>query len=147
VHTAVAYKGLYFRRRQAYSKAVLTQSRRADDILHSNCGALWLYFFISPTMAKSKSKPKVSEEVFFEPENLDRDKMFAGKDASNYLWCLHCERAYQRGKFRRRGSLQMCPYPNCSGDAVMDARDWAKVRGGHPTFPEVPEEGVHYPLY
>lgn len=98
-------------------------------------------------MPKRKSSSKISDEVFYEPENLDRDKMFADRDATDYLWCLHCERAYKRGKFRRNGELQMCPYPGCDGDTVMDGWDWAKLREHHSDYPEVPVEGTHYPLY
>ena len=99
-------------------------------------------------MPKPKKKQStISDEVFFDPENLDRDKMFADGGSTNYLWCLHCERAYQRGKFRRGGGLQMCPYPGCDGDTVMDGWDWAKLQGAHPNYPDVPVDGVRYPLY
>jgi hypothetical protein len=98
-------------------------------------------------MPNRKSPSKVSDEVFFEPDNLDRDKMFESQDTTDYLWCLHCERAYQRGKFRRNGELQMCPYSGCDGDTVLDGWDWGKLRDAHADYPALPVDGVHYPLY
>jgi hypothetical protein len=74
-----------------------------------------------------------------------RDEMF-GKEGSQYLWCLHCERTYDRGKWRVVNGLQMCPYADCDGDAVLDAWDWVSVRDGHPEFPEVPVPGTTYSL-
>ena len=91
-------------------------------------------------------KTEPGDKVFFDPSGLERNKVFAGGDISNFLWCLHCERAYERGKFRLRNGCQMCPYPGCDGDTVFDARDWAVVRDDNPDYPEIPDEGVHYPL-
>jgi hypothetical protein len=77
---------------------------------------------------------------------LDREKAF-GKDHSQYFWCLHCERAYKRTEFRQVGKLQMCPYPRCSGDTVMDAWEWDSIRQANPVYPKVPKYGVRYPMY
>lgn len=63
------------------------------------------------------------------------------------MWCLHCERAYGRQEFRLVGDLQMCPYPDCNGDAVIDAWPWDKVRAGHEAYPARPKIGKPYPLY
>ena len=78
---------------------------------------------------------------------LHRDRIFGGGERSDYLWCLHCERAYRRGEYRLVHGLQMCPYEDCDGDTVMDGWDWAQIRDGHPEYPEVPEMGKVYPLY
>jgi hypothetical protein len=41
----------------------------------------------------------------------------------------------------------MCPYPECSGDTVMDSLLWEEVREKHPEYPEIPERRKEYPLY
>ena len=76
----------------------------------------------------------------------DREKTF-GPDRCDFMWCLHCERAYGRRKFRPVGDLQMCPYPDCSGDTVIDAWPWDEVRKGNPGYPVVPKAGKRYALY
>jgi hypothetical protein len=66
---------------------------------------------------------------------------------SEHQWCLHCERAYKRGKHRLVDGLKLCPYKDCDGDTVMDGWPWPQVREGHPDYPEIPEKGKCYPLY
>lgn len=80
-------------------------------------------------------------------EESHREKAFGEDARSPYLWCLHCERTYERGKWRTKGELQMCPYADCSGDAVIDAWDWATMRDSNPGYPEVPDFGTRYPAY
>ena len=80
-------------------------------------------------------------------KQLDRDKVFKEDIKSDYLWCLHCERAYKRGMYRVVRGLQLCPYDDCDGDTVTDAWDWQKICDGHPDYPEIPEEGEVYLLY
>lgn len=75
-----------------------------------------------------------------------RDKAFAEERRSDFLWCLHCGRTYNRGQFRKQADLQMCPYEGCDGDTVIDGWDWEEVRDGHPEYPVVPKDGVVYPL-
>lgn len=77
----------------------------------------------------------------------DREKAFLDGGDSEYLWCLHCERAYKNGEYRQEGDLQMCPYDDCSGDTVIDAWDWETFAIQHHGYPEVPEIGKVYPLY
>lgn len=50
----------------------------------------------------------------------------------------HCERTYERGKWRTIDGFQMCPYIDCDGDAVIDAIDWAEIRDANPTYAERP---------
>lgn len=76
----------------------------------------------------------------------EREAIF-GRPSSGYLWCLHCERGYPHGTYRQIGELQMCPYENCDGDAVLDAWDWATLMENHPEYPEIPVENTRYPLY
>jgi hypothetical protein len=90
-------------------------------------------------------RSEISDKVFFNPHGLERDEVFTGGDISNFLWCLHCERTYQRGKYRLVDGCQMCPYPGCDGDTVIDARDWADVCDENPNYSEFPDEGVRYP--
>src|SRR5664280_3151660 len=66
---------------------------------------------------------------------------------SLFLWCLHCERTYRRGECRVINALQMCPYPDCNGDTVIDAWPWFTVRSYNPEYPVIPIEGTVYPLY
>lgn len=84
--------------------------------------------------------------VIFDPRSLERNQILEGSEPT-CLWCLHCERAYLRGKCRQIGNLQMCPYADCDGDAVIDAWDWGTVREENPSYPERPIEGTVYPLY
>ncbi|MCG3149378.1 MAG: hypothetical protein PCFJNLEI_02838 [Verrucomicrobiae bacterium] len=77
----------------------------------------------------------------------DRDQIFDEERRSDFLWCLHCERTYNRGAYRLVDGLQMCPYPDCDGDTVLDGWDWEQVREANPDYPLIPEEGKQYPLY
>lgn len=43
--------------------------------------------------------------------------------------------------------LQVCPYPDCDGDTVLDAFEWEWLRSYHPEYPAVPEWGTVYPLH
>lgn len=83
------------------------------------------------------------------PGESERELMF-GKSRSAWNWCLHCERCYPAGYFRvvdqGYAELQLCPYFDCDGDAVIDAWEWrqiAKMNG----YPAVPELGAVYPMY
>lgn len=89
-----------------------------------------------------------AHDVRHAPDELERDRVFErGADEGNYLYCIHCERAYERGYFREVGKLQMCPYADCDGDAVIDAWSWKQVADkDNPTYPAVPELGRVYPL-
>ena len=78
-----------------------------------------------------------------------------GRRLGEWVICIHCERCYQVGEFRkrrlqlstlRRVILQMCPYDGCSGDTVLDADPWGDGRGRHPEYEEVPERGRVYPI-
>jgi hypothetical protein len=75
-----------------------------------------------------------------------RTEMF-GTPKGTWVWCLHCERCYQVGEYRVVKGLQMCPYPDCDGDAVMDPWKWKKIREGNPDYPEIPERDRIYPMY
>lgn len=82
----------------------------------------------------------------------EREKMFGGLPKDAYLYCIHCERAYPKDMYRVMsdidfGLMQMCPYEDCDGDAVMDAWEWDRIRSEHADYPKVPEENKVYPMY
>jgi len=73
-----------------------------------------------------------------------------------YLWCLHCERTYKDGEFRevvekvpygQTETYEMCPYDDCDGDTVIDAKTWKWVKSINPQYPSVPLSNVVYSLY
>jgi len=74
-----------------------------------------------------------------------------GIPEGEWVWCSHCERCYKAGEYRievqMRNELQMCPYPDCDGDTVMDAREWNQLCDIHPEYPKEPERDKLYPLY
>jgi len=76
----------------------------------------------------------------------ERDAIFKPIPRGSWLWCLHCNRTYEHGKFRLIGDLQMCPYADCDGDVVIDSVIWSEVRREHSHYPEVPAPGVVYPF-
>lgn len=80
-------------------------------------------------------------------KHYDRDRIFKEERRSDFLWCLHCERTYNRGQYRKVDGLQVCAYPDCDGDTVIDAWDWEDVRDEHPEYPIIPKDGLVYPLY
>ncbi len=76
---------------------------------------------------------------------------------SKYVWCLHCERAYERCQARlqhfshpRFGEAELlsCAYEDCDGDLDFDGRDWKQIRTGREDrYPEHPVWGTVYPQY
>lgn len=65
-----------------------------------------------------------------------------------WVWCLHCERVYQRNEVRwdSENEVYLCAYEDCDGDALLDAWDYEERRVAC-GWPEVPEKGVTYSLY
>ncbi len=82
-----------------------------------------------------------------------RDAVFGKTPEGAVMYCIHCERTYPFGEYRTvkdpvgYGTLQMCPYEDCSGDAVLDAKDWDWVKGYNPSYPEHPKRDTVYPLH
>lgn len=90
----------------------------------------------------------------------DRDSTIETRK-TKYLWCLHCERTYKRGEFKVEriksftvdhvrydpGDFEMCPYPDCNGDAVLDAWEWEEIRKYNPGYPKIPQKDMVYPMY
>ena len=92
-----------------------------------------------------------------------------------WVWRLHCERCFeiyvskepqldeemgriegpasfgadleiQLGKQSGNSVYAECPYDGCDGD-LLDFWWWDEFRNDHPNTPEVPQDGVAYPLY
>jgi hypothetical protein len=78
--------------------------------------------------------------------NYDITKI-KGIPEGSWVWCLHCERCYKAGEYRKESSMQLCPYPDCDGDTVMDSWAWERLREIHPDYPKEPERDKVYPLY
>lgn len=87
----------------------------------------------------------------------NREEIFKDYECKDgmYLYCIHCERTYPCKEyrvqkpgdvFRGEEPLQLCPYDDCTGDAVVDAVEWSDVRVQHPEYPEIPDRGVEYRL-
>ncbi len=76
------------------------------------------------------------------------DELFAPRKRSvchaKWVWCMHCGEAHRRLAWEEN-DLD-CPTPGCDGMA-FDAVPWAEVRKQNPDYPQVPEEGVCYPMY
>lgn len=98
-------------------------------------------------------------------EDLDRHP-------ERWVWCLHCERAFQAKDVRRfrcedlvgakearflglKGEpYYMCAYEDCDGtpldfdwwDEMLEGKRWS-VRFADYGYPKVPERGKRYPLY
>lgn len=76
-----------------------------------------------------------------------------GHVLGDWVWCLHCERCYQVGEYRLEGGLQLCPYPGCDGDTVLDARAWngeyvMGFRQREDSFlPDIPVRDKKYAIY
>jgi hypothetical protein len=72
--------------------------------------------------------------------------------AKNYKWCFQCEHASPKKKLRafvwQGMAVKGCPNPACNG-TDLDFWKWSEVRmkEGQPRYPEIPKEGVKYPLY
>jgi hypothetical protein len=71
-------------------------------------------------------------------EKSDLEIIFEGYKPGEWVWCLHCERVYQVGEFRKVGQYQLCPYPDCDG-SPLDASHWKEKFE--------PVRGVAYKMY
>jgi len=79
-------------------------------------------------------------------ENIQ--SMAFGRKVGSWVWCLHCQRCYQVGEFRKdKDGLESCPYTDCDGDTMFDSVPWEGIREMHPDYPEIPEKDKKYPLY
>jgi len=59
-----------------------------------------------------------------------------------WLWCLQCERAF---KVKVLNFKAVCGYEDCGGRRT-DLWKWEAFRELHRDYPEIPVEGVTYPL-
>ena len=93
--------------------------------------------------------------------------MSANDNGEEYLWCLHCHRAYKRGEYRWQPSqwsaedtvvfreeqveqdvqletIVLCAFPDCDGDVEWDGIPWEEIRKSHAELPEVPQRDCVY---
>jgi hypothetical protein len=72
-----------------------------------------------------------------------------------WAWCARCQRAYLTGtgrviRFRadalhpHPATLTLCPYLDCSANALRNGWRWATIQGEHPDYPVQPELNVIY---
>lgn len=80
-------------------------------------------------------------------QKIDLLRLFSGWKIGDWVYCLHCARCYQVGELREVRGLQMCPYPDCDGDTVLDSYHWEDIQRITPDYPVVPEKGKVYPIY
>lgn len=85
-----------------------------------------------------------SQLVLNSPGSMDRN-LDIDEPASDWYWCLHCERAYPDGCYRQMTTLQMCPYAGCTGDSVIDAWPWQDYAAQHGIVLDLPVLGKRYP--
>jgi len=62
----------------------------------------------------------LAEDAVWDPDGAELLDFSASKEEGDWVWCASCRRAYEAGWYRPKGSKQMCPYPDCPGDAVLD---------------------------
>ena len=65
---------------------------------------------------------------------------------SDFMWCIHCERAYRYGEPRERDGKLACPYVGCENTRA-EPWDWQRVRRLNPDYPPQPTHAVVYPLF
>jgi hypothetical protein len=81
-------------------------------------------------------KPDVlAEDAVWDPEGSELIDFAARKEEGDWVWCASCRKAYEVGWYRPKGSKQMCPYPDCSGDAVLDPMEYRL--NGEPEYGEI----------
>ena len=97
-------------------------------------------------MNKKKRKVRVQPgRARVQKQSMHREGL-GPEERSDFLWCLHCYRAYRWGEYRLINGLQMCPYDGCNGDTFIDGWTWDFVRKGNPKYPKVPMLGHVYEL-
>jgi hypothetical protein len=79
-------------------------------------------------------------------QKIDLLAVFSDWKIGDWVYCLHCGCCYQVGEFRDFQGLQMCPYPDCSGDTVLDSYHWEDVKKFNNSYPEIPERSKIYLL-
>ena len=65
-----------------------------------------------------------------------------------WLWCLHCERAFQVKDLRKLGpDYYSCKYEDCDGN-MIDFHEWnAEKEYYHQGWPDIPQLGKVYPAF
>jgi hypothetical protein len=71
----------------------------------------------------------------------------ADESECDFLWCVVCEHAFHRQRFRRDGSQLRCPDPQCEGGLLFEPWEWSRVRQANPDYPEAPLDDAAYPFF
>jgi hypothetical protein len=93
-------------------------------------------------MDRRYKKKETVEDLAFKKELQD-------KIEGEWVWCLHCERTYNKKDMRwdERSGLYLCAYKDCDGDAFGDAWSYLSLMKAHPNWSDVPEHGKVYGMY
>jgi hypothetical protein len=62
------------------------------------------------------------------------------------VWCMNCERAYQRHQHVLGGETRLCPY-GCGASVEASQWEWAELRRNHAQYPAIPQPGAVYSLF
>lgn len=79
-------------------------------------------------------------------QKIDLLRLFSGWKIGDWVYCLHCGCCYQVGEYLEAEGLQMCPYPGCGGDTILDSYHWEDIKKIHNDYPEIPERSKIYLL-
>lgn len=60
-----------------------------------------------------------------------------------YLWCLHCEKTYEKTS---ENDLYECQYSGCDGH-YGDIWEWDSFRELNKSYPKTPKHNHVYPMY
>jgi hypothetical protein len=66
---------------------------------------------------------------------------------TDFLWCVVCEHAFHRQRFRRDGAQLRCPDPQCDGGLLFEPWEWTQVRSANPGYPTTPAADTAYPYF
>ena len=79
------------------------------------------------------------------PRHVDLPSLRAVEPGDEFLWCVLCERAFRKHRYRLDGGPALCPYDGCDGGRLFEPWAWSRVRGANPDYPSLPLEDVAYP--
>lgn len=77
-----------------------------------------------------------ADEAVWDPEGSQLLSFSGTTEAGDWKFCVDCRRVYQAGWYKEKEGKQLCPFPECSADAVLDPMTY---RGE-----EDPEPGMSY---
>lgn len=63
-------------------------------------------------------------DAVWDPDGAEVLDFSMDKEEGDWVYCAVCMRLYEVGWYREEGDKQMCPYPGCGGDAVLDPMEY-----------------------